>query len=337
MASSSSVGNGPPPTRACSRPAFAEADHGVDPRRGARPPVPVQAPPEVALDEVTNGYVPWSMSSSVPCAPSKSTFFFLRDRAPDEPRRVDQERDEPPRRAGRRQLHMTSATVGAFPPERLDRGAPRFESAAPTKRLRLAEVAERAQDDPAARGLVLVAGADPPLGGADGPLPLLLAQPVDDRHVVRKNGVRAVAHHELVAHVHVAPALDLVDLSDQTLRVDDHSLRKDACDAGAEDAAGNEAHDELVVPHDERVAGVRTAAVTDDEVGVLRIDVYYLYHASPRRPTARPRSRRRSFGPGSFGNDSEKSRSVALGAPVSTSSRDPRRPPRARIPRRAPR
>lgn len=36
-------------------------------------PVPVQAPPAVGLDEVTKGYVPWSMSSSVPWPPSKRT------------------------------------------------------------------------------------------------------------------------------------------------------------------------------------------------------------------------------------------------------------------------
>ena len=36
-------------------------------------PVPVQAAPATGLDEVTNGYVPWSMSSIVPWAPSKST------------------------------------------------------------------------------------------------------------------------------------------------------------------------------------------------------------------------------------------------------------------------
>ena len=36
-------------------------------------PVPVQAAPAVGLLEVTNGYVPWSMSSRVPCAPSNST------------------------------------------------------------------------------------------------------------------------------------------------------------------------------------------------------------------------------------------------------------------------
>ena len=33
------------------------------------------AAPEFGLDEVTNGYVPWSISKSVPCAPSKQTFL----------------------------------------------------------------------------------------------------------------------------------------------------------------------------------------------------------------------------------------------------------------------
>ena len=36
-------------------------------------PVPVEAPPAVVLDDVMNGYVPWSMSSMVPWAPSNST------------------------------------------------------------------------------------------------------------------------------------------------------------------------------------------------------------------------------------------------------------------------
>ena len=36
-------------------------------------PEPVQAPPAVGLEEVTKGYVPWSMSSSVPWPPSKRT------------------------------------------------------------------------------------------------------------------------------------------------------------------------------------------------------------------------------------------------------------------------
>src|SRR5215469_6858512 len=65
----SSVGNGPPPTRvqyALVTPATMLIEFGGT-------PVPVAAPPDVALDEVTNGYVPWSMSNIVPWAPSKRT------------------------------------------------------------------------------------------------------------------------------------------------------------------------------------------------------------------------------------------------------------------------
>ncbi len=36
-------------------------------------PAPVQAPPAVGLDEVTKGYVPWSMSRRVPWPPSNRT------------------------------------------------------------------------------------------------------------------------------------------------------------------------------------------------------------------------------------------------------------------------
>ncbi len=36
-------------------------------------PAPVQAPPAVGFEDVTKGYVPWSMSSSVPWPPSKRT------------------------------------------------------------------------------------------------------------------------------------------------------------------------------------------------------------------------------------------------------------------------
>ena len=36
-------------------------------------PAPTAALPATVFDEVTYGYVPWSMSSRVPWAPSKST------------------------------------------------------------------------------------------------------------------------------------------------------------------------------------------------------------------------------------------------------------------------
>src|SRR6516165_153614 len=71
--SRSSVGNGPEPTRvvyALTMPITLVI------RVGPRP-APTQAPPAVGDDEVTNGYVPWSTSSMVACAPSSRTFWLL--------------------------------------------------------------------------------------------------------------------------------------------------------------------------------------------------------------------------------------------------------------------
>jgi hypothetical protein len=67
--SSISVGNGPAPTRV----AYALATPQTSSMSFGPTPVPVHALALTGLDEVTNGYVPWSMSSSVPCAPSKMT------------------------------------------------------------------------------------------------------------------------------------------------------------------------------------------------------------------------------------------------------------------------
>ena len=39
-------------------------------------PVPTQTPPLIVFDEVTYGKVPWSISRSVPCAPSKRIFLL---------------------------------------------------------------------------------------------------------------------------------------------------------------------------------------------------------------------------------------------------------------------
>ena len=42
-------------------------------KRGPKPD-PVIELPAVVFDDVTKGYVPWSISSKVPCAPSKRIF-----------------------------------------------------------------------------------------------------------------------------------------------------------------------------------------------------------------------------------------------------------------------
>src|ERR1051326_1193467 len=62
-----SAGHGPPPTRvvyALETPMIVWTCFG-------EMPSPVATPPAAALDDVTNGNVPWSISSMVACAPSK--------------------------------------------------------------------------------------------------------------------------------------------------------------------------------------------------------------------------------------------------------------------------
>src|SRR5207247_5208048 len=63
----SSVGNGPSPTRVV----YAFTTPITAPIARGPTPSPVHTPPIDAFDDVTYGYVPWSISSNVPCAPSK--------------------------------------------------------------------------------------------------------------------------------------------------------------------------------------------------------------------------------------------------------------------------
>ena len=64
-----SDGNGPSPTRVT----YAFATPMTLSIRVGPIPIPIAALAAIGFDEVTNGYVPWSRSSSVACAPSKST------------------------------------------------------------------------------------------------------------------------------------------------------------------------------------------------------------------------------------------------------------------------
>src|SRR6266542_3660095 len=69
LTSSNSVGNGPSPTRVV----YALTIAITPVMRVGGIPLPVHAPPAVAFDEVTNGYVPWSTSSWVACPASRTT------------------------------------------------------------------------------------------------------------------------------------------------------------------------------------------------------------------------------------------------------------------------
>ena len=69
ISSCSSLGNGPAPTRVV----YALDTPQISSMLRGPTPAPTQAAPATGLEEVTNGYVPWSMSSIAPCAPSNIT------------------------------------------------------------------------------------------------------------------------------------------------------------------------------------------------------------------------------------------------------------------------
>ena len=65
----SSVGNGPDPTRVM----YAFVIPMMRSMCRGPTPAPAHAPPATGFDDVTNGYVPWSRSRNVACAPSNIT------------------------------------------------------------------------------------------------------------------------------------------------------------------------------------------------------------------------------------------------------------------------
>src|ERR1041385_8505631 len=68
-AAGASVGKGAEPTRVT----YAFATPTTEVASTGPSPAPDSSPPATQLEEVTNGYVPWSRSRSVPCAPSSRT------------------------------------------------------------------------------------------------------------------------------------------------------------------------------------------------------------------------------------------------------------------------
>ena len=134
-----------------------------------RCPAPAHAPPAVVDDDVTNGYVPWSMSSSTPCAPSNITLSPRDDRVVHElatrRRRTGEAR---PRARGSAAAISSASGRGAA-----QRGQQRRQRLDLARELAAETLgAEQIADAHAgARGLALVGRADPLAGGADGVAP----------------------------------------------------------------------------------------------------------------------------------------------------------------------
>ena len=182
-------------------------------------------------------------------------------------RRVAEQRHDAPGQRLELVHHLLLARHGAA--ERGDLRRPRLERAL-HHRPRDGQVTQRAQRKPAPRRLVLVAGADAALRGADGVL-AALAQLVDQA-VVREDGEGAVGDDQALLR-RLAAAGQLVELVHQARRVDDHPLRQDALRLQAQDAARDEADDDLLVTDDQGVPGVGTSPEANDHVRGLRVEV----------------------------------------------------------------
>ena len=268
MASVSSVGNGPPPTRV----QYAFTRPTTKSMRDGPTPAPVHAPPAVACDDVTNGYVPWSMSSSVPCAPSKRTRLPSRTAALDELRRLGEQRHDA-RRELARACRMTSATRRRLAAERARWSAPSARARARRAPRSRARSRSAPSGTPATRRLVLVAGADAALGRPERARPSARAA---RRRARGTAGWRARDRsRRATPSSRRRPRLaELVELARRgsTGRWPSPA-RARTCVCSRRMPLGMRRTTSLLVADDERVPGVRAAAVADDHVGVLGEDV----------------------------------------------------------------
>ena len=197
---------------------FRNSDHAV--MRVGGTPVPVQAPPAVALDDVTNGYVPWSISSMVPCAPSNKM-------------RLPWEIASPSNSAVSHTIPDRAGVLfGLFADLRVvhrlvEKKTPGEEAAClqrgliqRTEGLRVEQIRNA---DPAASNFVFVTGADAARGGPDGNTVLPRFRHLFDQPVERKNHVRAIADAQMAGDVYTG-GFQLSDLAEQRLQIDHHAI-----------------------------------------------------------------------------------------------------------------
>src|SRR5207244_13133553 len=105
-----------------------------------------------------------------------------------------------------------------------------------------------------------------------------------ERFVIRQDDVRGIADLQVVidAYTHAA---QLLDLFEQRLGVDDHSIAEDAELVRMEDAGGDESQSEMLIGELDRVSGVMPALISRDYVVGLaeKIDDLSLAFVAPLR------------------------------------------------------
>ena len=127
------------------------------------------------------------------------------------------------------------------------------------------------------------AGPMPAACRADRQLPEPAFARLVDREMPRHDQMRVARHVDLCGRT--TALLELVELSDQNLRIDDAAVA-DHAGLAAHDAARQRADLERLVTDDNCVSGVRTALVAAHDVRVLReqVDDLALAFVAPLRP-----------------------------------------------------
>ena len=121
-----------------------------------------------------------------------------------------------------------------------------------------------------AADLVAIARADAAAGGAD---VLAIGGAFVERAILGKvpgkDHVRPIADSQILGVA--GPALgEFIELFDHAGRVEDHAGGDHACNAGRENAAGEQRELVDLVADDDRVPGVRPALIADDEIVLPR-------------------------------------------------------------------
>src|SRR5882762_8902116 len=241
------------------------------------------------------------MSSSVPCAPSKSTALPLATSC-------ESTSLASPTYGRIRSPSLSAQSISGSsshfsPPSALICAFASFSrSSLGPERAFLEHVAHA---DPAPRYLVLVAGPDAAAGGADR---LLLLAPRVDPLVVRQDHVRVLAHRQLGRVGEQAAAAEQIDLLQQRFRIDHDAVANDALLARVQDAARHQVQHGLHPAHHQRMPGVRAPLEPHHHVGPggeevddlslafvapLRADDHHVGHATSlsRRRAAAVRGR----------------------------------------------
>ena len=158
-------------------------------------PEPVQAPPAVVFDEVTNGYVPWSMSRNVPCAPSNNNVRAVADLFVQEHDGVLDERLQI--LAGFIVFRKNLLERKRFRAERFEHGVV-FLDARCKLHFELGGINQIIHAQTDARRLVAVSRADAALGRADLVFALEQFARAVQFAVIRKHNVRRLAQHKIL-------------------------------------------------------------------------------------------------------------------------------------------